>query len=78
MTDYIVVKGDNLSKIAKRFGVTVEAIVKINKLKDPNIIKIGQKLQIPDKEAVTIASNELVSQTYADAPATGSSNSILI
>ena len=43
---YTVAKGDVLSGIAIRFGVTVEEIVKWNKLKDPNFIMAGQKLTI--------------------------------
>lgn len=43
---YTVVKGDNLGKIAKRHGTTVDAIKKANKLKNDRI-NIGQKLVIP-------------------------------
>ena len=43
---YIVRKGDTLSSIALRFGVTVEAIQEINNL-DSTLIFIGQTLQIP-------------------------------
>ena len=46
---YTVVKGDNLTSIAKRFGTTVDAIYNLNrdKIKDKNLIKIGWKLIIP-------------------------------
>ncbi len=49
---YTVVKGDNLTKIAKRFGTTVDAIYNLNrdKIEDPNLIKIGWKLIIPVTE----------------------------
>lgn len=46
--NYTVKKGDNLSKIAKKYGVTVDAIRKLNKLKDDNI-QAGQRLKIPVK-----------------------------
>lgn len=55
MTKYTVKYLDNLTKIAKKFGVTVDAIVKANKdlIKDPNVIKKGWVLNIPDNEAPT-------------------------
>ena len=43
---YIVKKGDNLTKIAKRYKTTVEQLVKWNNIKNPNLIKIGQKLRV--------------------------------
>ncbi len=49
-TTYTVVSGDNLTKIAKRFGTTVDAIYELNKAiigNDKNLIKPGQVFQIP-------------------------------
>lgn len=46
---YTVVKGDTLSKIARRFHVTVQAIVDENDIPNPNLIRVGQELQIPYK-----------------------------
>lgn len=43
---YIVVKNDTLSKIAKRYNTTVDALVKANNIKNPNKIYIGQELII--------------------------------
>ena len=45
---YKVVAGDTLTKIANRFGTTVQAIVIANKLKNPDLIFIGQILKIPE------------------------------
>lgn len=42
---YIVKKGDYLARIAVRFGTTVAKLVKLNKLKNPNLIRIGQRLR---------------------------------
>lgn len=47
-TTYKVRKGDNLSKIAKRHGVTVNALKAANNMTDDNI-RIGQRLKIPTK-----------------------------
>lgn len=44
--EYIVQPGDSLSRIAGRFGTTVEAIAQDNDISDPNIIVVGQVLEI--------------------------------
>jgi LysM repeat protein len=46
---YAVRSGDTLTKIARRFGVTVNALVVANKLKNANLILVGQTLNIPAK-----------------------------
>ena len=44
---YTVRRGDTLSKIANRYGITVNEIVLLNNIKDPNLIYVGQQLRIP-------------------------------
>jgi nucleoid-associated protein YgaU len=45
---YVVVKGDTMSKIASRFGVTIDDILAVNpKIKDPDKIAIGDEITIP-------------------------------
>lgn len=44
---YVVQRGDTLTKIAAKYGTTVDAIVKANNLKNPSLISVGQKLTIP-------------------------------
>ena len=44
---YTVVRGDTLSAIAKRYGTTVNALVQLNRIPNPNLIRVGQVLQIP-------------------------------
>jgi LysM repeat protein len=46
-TVYVVQPGESLSKIATRFGVSVQAIAAANNLTNPNLIWIGQRLIIP-------------------------------
>jgi len=46
-TEYVVVKGDSLWKIAKKNGVTTKAIEAANPGIDPAKLKVGQKLSIP-------------------------------
>ncbi len=44
---YIVQRGDNLYRIALRFGTTYQAIAAANNLWNPNYIYVGQRLFIP-------------------------------
>jgi len=44
---YMVKKGDTLWKIAKKYGSTVDDIVRTNGIEDENKINVGQKLFIP-------------------------------
>lgn len=44
---YIVKKNDTLSKIAKAYNTTYQEIAKLNNIKNPNLIFVGQKLVIP-------------------------------
>ena len=43
---YIVKRGDTLSSIARRYGVSVDYLVRINDIQNPNIIYPGQLLQV--------------------------------
>ena len=51
---YTVVLGDTLGKVANRFGVTVDELVKLNNLSDPNLIYVGTVLKV-DGNAVKTA-----------------------
>jgi LysM repeat protein len=46
-TEYTIVKGDVLEKIARNFHVSVKAITDANPGIEPTKLKIGQKIQIP-------------------------------
>ena len=46
---HVVKRGENLSRIARRYGTTVKAIAKANGIKNPNRIYTGQRLRIPGK-----------------------------
>ena len=46
---HTVKKGDTLSSIARKYGVTVDVIVKTNNIKDKNLIRTGSVLRIPVK-----------------------------
>lgn len=47
---YTVKPGDTLTAIAMRFHTTVEELVRLNDIQDPNVIQVGQELRIPDRE----------------------------
>lgn len=47
-TVHEVQPGDTLFSLARRYGVTVQAIVEANRLYDPSWIYVGQVLVIPD------------------------------
>lgn len=46
---YVVRKGDTLSELARRFGVTVRQLAAANDIADPDRIRAGRKLVIPAK-----------------------------
>jgi N-acetylmuramoyl-L-alanine amidase len=47
LADYTVRQGDTLSSIARRFGVSMAALVETNDLTDPNLLAVGKRLRIP-------------------------------
>lgn len=46
---HTVKRGDTLSSIARKYGVTVDSIVKANKIKNKNVIHTGEVFVIPVK-----------------------------
>lgn len=44
---YTVKAGDSLSAIAARYGVSLNRLLEINDLADPNLVYVGQRLTIP-------------------------------
>jgi len=49
---YVVERGDSLSVIARRFNTTVGRLVALNQLRSRNRIQIGQRLLLPQDNAV--------------------------
>lgn len=50
---YVVKQGDNLSRIAQSFGVSVESILRVNQIANPRLIVPGQTLLIPPASAAS-------------------------
>lgn len=64
-TEIVVKKGDSLEKIAKGHHVTVDEIIRLNRLPNHDL-KIGQVLQLPKEKNLAIISKpkEMISQDY--------------
>jgi LysM repeat protein len=56
-TEYIIVKGDTLGKIAKKNGVSLKALEAANPGVVPTKLKVGQKLSLPAGGAVAPAAD---------------------
>ena len=50
---HTVVAGDTLGKIARKYGTTVEKLAEINRIKNPNLIRVGQVIQLTAAAAAT-------------------------
>jgi hypothetical protein len=75
---YTVKKGDNLTKISKKTGVSVAELVALNKIKDANKIDINQKLILPTtssnvvtKKGIPLVASPASIQTINPFPAVG-------
>ncbi len=61
-TEHMIAKGDYLSTIAKKYGVSLKAILEANPGVDPKRLQIGKKLTIPAPSAPTVSgSGDVVS-----------------
>lgn len=45
--NYEVKSGDNLSELSQQFGTDLNTAMRLNNIKDPNLIQVGQKLKFP-------------------------------
>ena len=65
-TEYVVVKGDTLGKIAKRNGLTLKALEAANPEVVPTKLKVGQKISIPAASGNETASSAGGTSTSSD------------
>ncbi len=68
-TTHIVQPGDNLSRIAQRYGVEPAQLAAVNGITNPNRVLIGQRLIIPTADTAAFAPASAA--TTADAPLPG-------
>lgn len=48
---HTVLEGETLTDIAALFGTSVDEIVRLNDIEDPNVVRIGQTLRVPTPRA---------------------------
>ena len=68
---YVVVPGDILTRIAFRFGVTVDDIVSTNHMANANLLYVGQVLVIPGASVGNSGGNPAPNPTAGPGPLTG-------
>lgn len=61
--EYTIKKGDSLGGIASRFGVKSSDLIKLNQIKQPNLIKVGQKIKIPLGKKAPVKSSPSLSSS---------------
>ncbi|MGP9437659.1 LysM peptidoglycan-binding domain-containing protein [Ewingella sp. AOP8-B2-18] len=73
---YLVKKGETLSNIARKLHTTVKRIADLNNIKNINILSVGQKLKVPDGNALpqAVSSTNTLSLTNHRQTKTGSSD----
>lgn len=65
---YVVRRGDNLSKIAKKYGVTVNALAQANNMSTKDILRLDQTLVIPSGASVSESAPQSSAAVSAGAP----------
>lgn len=68
--EYVIVAGDTVFGVAKKFNLSVAALLAANNLTDANKVQVGQKLKVP-VAAGTTPTAVPVKTTQAGAPGTG-------
>lgn len=63
MATYKVKQGDTLSQIAKQYGLSVAQLASNNGIQNPNLIQIGQSIQIPNQTLSPQTINPVISPT---------------
>jgi LasA protease len=54
---YTVQTGDTLGKIAQRYGISIGALEQANGINDPNLLSVGQTLNVPQPQPAQIGSS---------------------
>ncbi len=60
---YTVHAGDTLSTIAQKFGISWQTLAAFNHLSNPNVLQVGEVLEIPGNRAASSASAQLPAQS---------------
>lgn len=59
VTIHVVQRGENLFRLAQRYGLTVDQIAQMNGITDPSSIYIGQRLLVPTAGATPVPTSEV-------------------
>lgn len=70
---YRVVSGDTLSKIARQHGQSVQSLMKMNKISNPNLIEVGQVLRVQGSGVVASGPAPTASTGASVTPTPGAS-----
>ncbi|MGF1591253.1 MAG: peptidoglycan DD-metalloendopeptidase family protein [Pleurocapsa sp.] len=79
-----IVQGDTINKIAKKYQVSKNDLVKLNKIKNSNIIFVNQQLKIPTQTttniqpATSLASANLLQDTTQQVKSSSGSTNVLV
>jgi putative chitinase len=57
---HVVVRGDTLYAISRRYGVSVQDLVKANGIVNPSLIYVGQRITIPGRGPAPAPSGDTV------------------
>ena len=71
-SSYTLKRGDTLSRVATKFKIPVAAIVAANDIANPDKVREGQKLTVPDKAAAQVAAAKPIAAAATETPADGS------
>lgn len=63
--EYSVKSGDTLARIANRFDVSVSAIATANSIKNPSLIRVGQRLTIPGGAPTGLVGDTFLGRKYS-------------
>lgn len=69
-TTYVVQPGDTMLAIARKLNVSVERLIELNALDDPNRLAAGQTILVPARAAEMLSANVTATPTTAPATAT--------
>jgi LysM repeat protein len=76
-SDYVIVKGDTFSTIAKKFHVSVKALLDANPSVEPTKLKIGQTIHVPPAPVLAaVASSNGTAAGASDTNSSGQTYSV--
>jgi len=59
-SNHIVQKGENLTEISSRYNLNLEYLIEINNLKNPDSIKVGQKLLLSKNKPISAENYQVI------------------